>query len=747
MFAAKAEFEEKRPVEADQGEASKKELDGTERFESPGSDPPLSSGGPRAMMADWVDEKASYPACQSCNADVYDGEVSDSAVNHKSVVWPPYEMDVPSSRPPRPLTKVSLQQRSSPELHHPIHSEPDRDSLYSSYQRRRGMPAADRHHSIAGPPRRELPSVDVTKDATSSSSWQPTRSNGSLHSAPNDQDEISSSNACTFPDELSEPYQSRTNTHPLSHEVSPDDLAPTFNSPVTNVVSPSSPNVALTPLTSDRGFPISPMTEYVHPPSTIVPWATATQDDLNPGTIEHHGQSVGSWAFLIPSPFQSMSEEPNSNLSLFDPRDSYIQSLLPFFNGMESSAPMAQQAENNILGSSLPIVPHSSTFEAMNSPSSDPSIHSNRFNKPSEAETSSSMIRSVPTQVDNSSSQHPSISPIAFSSVSPLWNSRTDSDPQYAVRPWPRPTQPPTSGFQTSDLSPPLNRQTGLVTVSPIQEMEMGGTATPDTNAQRLERSDEGQEFYSPGVQLPSSLDHLLATNWSEIFATGSKWYSIDRSPQLVPKYPSSHFTTSQVFSMKWLPHCFDHDPLQVSSSPPKSKQVDELQNLFRIINSQWRLRMESMPEPQSACCTFSASDLCKRAVRVLKDFICGRYIQSFEDIFALMHLAFAAAFALTWPQDFYLFSALRDDALQWRHALSRDEDKTRFLNSMDCWRLHELEPAPLFSGRHHRKFVSTAPQESFYRDNQQTLWDRLSQGEVFKACIGILEGKLRNSF
>ena len=136
---------------------------------------------------------------------------------------------------------------------------------------------------------------------------------------------------------------------------------------------------------------------------------------------------------------------------------------------------------------------------------------------------------------------------------------------------------------------------------------------------------------------------------------------------------------------------------------------------------------MESQPGLWSFCSTLSSSNLFHRAIRTFKNFIRGIPAEGFEDVFALVHLAFAAAFSLNWQQDDYFFSALCDDALQWQHALPHDEDKTRFLNAMNCWRL---------SSR------SMTPQESLYCGDQQTLRNRLKTGEVFKACVAFVDSK-----
>ena len=732
-----------------------------QRFEMPESDPLLSSRRNCARMAGWVDEKAGCPGHQSRIVEAYGGETA----NLKSIVWPLHEMEDPSvlhemAAPSvllmKPLPSVPLQLRSSPELRDPIKSEPDRESLH---QRLRGTPAPHHHRSSANSCRSDWTTVGVTEDATSSSSRRHFKHYGSLHSVPNGGDEIPNSNTYILQGDVSAPYQ--PSVHPMPHEVSPEDPAPTKNHALTNAAFPSSPKAALVSLPSEKLSPISPMFEDVNSPLTSASSVTLSHHGSSPGTSEHQEGNTGCRTLLSSSPSQLMLKEPNNTLFPFDSLDSDIQSLVPFYDSMESSAPINSQTENSMSQLSLPVVQSRSKSENLDVPSVSTQPHhlrmspsdleglipSNGSGKVSEVEKSLSMTQSVVTQVYTPRSENPGFSPTAFSSTSPPQNRRTHLDSQCAnnIQSPPNPTQLSTA-FHIAPLSTSLNRQLGIVT-GPV--MEMGGFSNSNTSTQNMEQSDAGQLICFPELQPWSPLDHSKATIPYDPHSTGPQWYSNDHCPQAAPQHRSRDSGTGQAPLVKWRPYCFDHNSFLVSRLASKQEQVEDHLQLIRAINYEWMQRMnESQPGLWSLCSSLSASELFDRAMRTFKNFICGSPVEGFEGVFAIMHLAFAAAFSWTWQQDDYLFSALRDDALQWQHALASDEDKTRFLNAMDCWRPHALEPPPPFASADHTNSRSVTPQKSPHCGDQQTLWDRLKKGEVFKACIAFVDSKwIRSKF
>ena len=231
-------------MDEDQGQPCKEELGAdyeNQRFESPGSDPQSSEGNHCAMVAEWVDEKSSYPGRQSriaevdgdevCSrmhpsrqsriAEVYGDEVClEMPASHRSIIRP--EMYDPSGLPTELPISGSLRRRSSPELRHPINSESDRHSLW---HRRRGMPAADRHCSDAKQALSDQPNVHESGNAISSSPWAPSKPVNSLHSVPIYGDEAPAGTASS--EEPKDPHSFWTRFRPMSDNTSSHTVVPT----------------------------------------------------------------------------------------------------------------------------------------------------------------------------------------------------------------------------------------------------------------------------------------------------------------------------------------------------------------------------------------------------------------------------------------------------------------------------------------------------------------------------------------
>ena len=276
------------------------------------------------------------------------------------------------------------------------------------------------------------------------------------------------------------------------------------------------------------------------------------------------------------------------------------------------------------------------------------------------------------------------------------------------------------------------------------KHQEDGKVREQEVNIQELERSDVGRTTSFPDVQLQSPLDNLIARIAFELNSTSPQAYPNDGRRHPEPQHHSRDCATSQALSAKSQPHCFNHNALLVSSSAsaPKQVQVEELQELFRVINEEWIRRMEPLPQLWLPCSELSVSSLFERAIRTLKDLTEGRCSLLFEDVFDNIHMAFAAPFSFHWQQDFYSWNAFCDDALQWQHALSDDEDKVLFLSAINRWWLHELWPTPLLASSCYTSFGNVTPQGSLYCGDQKTLPEILRNTEVFKVCIGFLDGK-----
>ncbi len=114
--------------------------------------------------------------------------------------------------------------------------------------------------------------------------------------------------------------------------------------------------------------------------------------------------------------------------------------------------------------------------------------------------------------------------------------------------------------------------------------------------------------------------------------------------------------------------------------------QVEELRRLVCIVNHEWMQRLVSSPELYLRCSSLSTRTLFADGIDTLKTWFCGKLERTFEEVFAFMHIAFAAAFILHNDDESYCWEAFFEDALQLQHALVDKEGKLLFLKAMDRW-------------------------------------------------------------
>ncbi len=759
----------------------KSELDaGTDNevFESSGSDPPSSKGSSPATMARWVDEKASCPSRQSQIAEVHGGDVcaclSELAASHKSILLPPFEMHDPSKPLPKLPLSGSLQRQSSPELLHPINSESDR---YSLWQRMRGKPTGDRHHSDAIQCRSDRHIVENAENMLSSSSLGPSKLHDSRHIIPKHGARVPANNASSdtshWPDEPSDPHQFWSSGCSMSGTDFPDVTAPTADCTVSNVISPSSPNTGFASPPSNVLSPVSPMTKYVYPPLTYVTPTTVTGDDSGLEIVDRHEDAAGGWSPFGSLPVQSTLKEQDS---------------VP-----QRSLSRRFQFENL----DTPSISSGAYHSSPRISDSKSSIHPDHFDESSEPEVSSPMTQSVVTQIDTSRRRNSFSWLYGFNPGSPPLNAHIESSFQSqsdVVSPS-EPTQPTTtfhalssytsavpepmiqkmevrddqtwetglessreslsSTYSSFDLTDQRGRKFDSATSAEVREGSLGKhekdemmTKEQEEKVHELKRSRTGHSSLYPGLQLRNPFESLIATITSELNSNGPQMHLSDSRLGPADENQSHEFATAEALPIKLLPQCFDHNSLLVNNSAPKQIMVAELKELVCIVNEEWTQRIELASELGRRCKALLSSSLFERAVRTLKDFTYGTSAMSFEDIFALMHLAFAAAFFLHWQHDFYSWDVFYDDALQWRHVLYSNEDKVLFLNAMSRWWLPPLALTPLPYSGLHTSYGSVMLHEFCYCDSQETLLNILRNSEVYKVCIGFLDGKsIRSGF
>lgn len=703
---------------------------------------------------------------------------------------------VPTESPCVETTISSSLRHKSPDLSHALQTPPQHKSLYMN----RPLPSIPNSNSTQISPTKtgssyrssvmsrksvSNPDFEIVEyaptDILGNISWDARDNNRETHGQCDASlTSLSTTDFEILNEMLADNASSGDPTHPepprdpcsLLDTISPGTLAPTADSPASNVVSPNSPNSGLSSLFSNMSTPISPVADFVSPPPNVVLPVLVTREDPDLGTVQHHDDAARGY----PSPLALATQRLEYKHSASNTKPS-LPTQRPVLHKAVSSASGAQWTQDSMPewhfqpshqhefeGLDAHSVCNQPCFSRMESYDLAGSIHSSGIDELMESETPSAGIESILVQFDESDPSNPVFVPSVSSSTSPEQNIDTDCifhngsmATMRADMAAPIFTQSdmnagdhdlyklpsPIGGDYTSPLfSPPYPSGTPSA-VALCRRRRMNVPPLPLSRTDFASSMDHGEEAIANPLESKAPPRYLTRRRVLSQSQSTEGHMSVDEVAVSEDDLASAHRrfrdisdTLDSLTSIKTLPHCFDHGSLLVTHSASKQTQVEELQELIDAVNRDWMQQLELDPDLRHRCSVLSPRALFEKGVRTLREFFCGRFAQSFEDVFAFMHLSFAAAFLLHWSHNLDRLDAFYDDALQWQHALP-DEDKVPFLKAMDhwCW-LPEPRPTPLLNSGRYTGFGGI-------NSGQTDLFDALRNTEVMNGIISFLEGKL----
>lgn len=461
------------------------------------------------------------------------------------------------------------------------------------------------------------------------------------------------------------------------------------DSPDSNFVSPISPTSGLSSPWSNMFSP-SPIAEFVSPQPNFVFPVTVTHKNLDLGTAEHHENVAGGWISLSPPPPGPKPNEPEHTRSAF--------------TTFEPRLPIMTQVDH-------------------------PNIWSSNLSPP----VSSSASSAKDIHMDSSFTNGSTGTLKAEIPVAPFAPAHIDAG-DHGLHELPSPFSLPYSSQRSPSVASPSRRQ---MNVWPLPN-SMSDSSSLDEEGEkeipRPQRSRATPRSLTPSWVLSQSQSQEEGESSGEVLSFESDFNS---AHQYRSSLPNALHSPSAI---KTLPRCFDHGSLLVTGSNSKQTQVGVLQVLVSLVHLEWMQRLESSPELRLRCSALSARVLFERGIWTLRECFCGRLAQTFEDVFAFIHLAFAITFFLHCQHNLFCLDGFYDEALLWQHALSDKEDKILFLKAMERWSwVPKLPPTSLLNDSHHVCFGSVPLRETFH---QTGLLDVLRNTEILKACVGFLEGK-----
>ena len=169
--------------------------------------------------------------------------------------------------------------------------------------------------------------------------------------------------------------------------------------------------------------------------------------------------------------------------------------------------------------------------------------------------------------------------------------------------------------------------------------------------------------------------------------------------------------------------------------------QVGELRDLVKVVNNEWMHRLTLTSDLHHRCAAYSSPELFVEGFKTVEKCLCGNIPRDFMEVFALMHVAFAAAYILHRDDGSCRWSTFFQDALCWKFSLTGQDDQADFLAVMDLWWQPELSFETLS--------ITNVGPASGYIETQQDLadcfpirvMDKLRNGGIIRNCVEFLNG------
>lgn len=151
---------------------------------------------------------------------------------------------------------------------------------------------------------------------------------------------------------------------------------------------------------------------------------------------------------------------------------------------------------------------------------------------------------------------------------------------------------------------------------------------------------------------------------------------------------------------------------------------VEQVRDILHGLNREWMGKLESTPDLYARCIPLSTCPLLETGIRVLQQCFSGTLPRSFDDLFALIHVAFAFSLVINKNRDSYYWDGFYSDLRYWHHTV-RDSEISLFGKVWDrLW-------CPLSSNNH-----------LFVNSPRANLYETLMEGLVIKGCANFLDGE-----
>lgn len=111
--------------------------------------------------------------------------------------------------------------------------------------------------------------------------------------------------------------------------------------------------------------------------------------------------------------------------------------------------------------------------------------------------------------------------------------------------------------------------------------------------------------------------------------------------------------------------------------------QISELCEAVRAMSEEWIRRLAPSADIMPPCSEIYVHALIEIGFRALRNYFLDTIPMSFQDVFALMHVAGASAYIIDRDDQMYLWGAFLSEVHQWQHLLSDEIEKFTFVKVM----------------------------------------------------------------
>lgn len=128
------------------------------------------------------------------------------------------------------------------------------------------------------------------------------------------------------------------------------------------------------------------------------------------------------------------------------------------------------------------------------------------------------------------------------------------------------------------------------------------------------------------------------------------------------------------------------HNAFEPSRNEGRSKShayIADLCDVLRTFGEEWIRRLalgtnvpQVLPEQYFHC-------LFQRGIRALRNYFRGMTPNSFQDVFALMHVSMASSYIVRKDHHAYSWNTFLEEACQWQHLFSNEIEKGAFIKAM----------------------------------------------------------------